>query len=133
MPDTYFALVRRHPLKSIQTEADLDAAQAVIDELLRRELDAGGRAYLDALSDLVLLYERDRHPIPPPAPSELLSYLLDERGMSQAELVRQTGIAKATVSDLVSGKRAFTVGQMRLVAGVFGLTAEAFLPKPVAG
>jgi HTH-type transcriptional regulator / antitoxin HigA len=133
MPDTYFELVRRHPLKSIQTDADLDAAQAVIDDLLRQDLDAGGQAYLDALSDLVILYERDRHPVPPLTPHELLTYLLDERGMSQAELVRRTGIAKATVSDLVSGKRAFTVEQMHVVAGVFGVPASVFLPKPGNG
>jgi HTH-type transcriptional regulator/antitoxin HigA len=129
LPDTYFALVRRHPLKSIQTDTDLDAGQAVIDDLLRQDLDAGGLAYLDALSDLVLLYERERHPVPPLAPHELLAYLLSERGLSQADLVRQTGIAKATISDLVSGKRAFTVEQMHLVAKAFGLPAEVFLPK----
>jgi HTH-type transcriptional regulator / antitoxin HigA len=133
LPDTYFELVRRHPLKSIQTDADLDAAQGVIDSLLRQDLDAGGHAYLDALSDLVILYERDRHPVPPLAPSELLAYLLDERGMSQAELGRQTGIAKATVSDLVSGKRSFTVEQMHLVAGVFGLPAPVFMPRASNG
>jgi HTH-type transcriptional regulator/antitoxin HigA len=115
--------------KSIQTDADLDAAQAVVDGLLRQDLDAGGQAYLDALSDLVILYERDRHPVPPLAPHELLAYLLAERNMSQADLVRQTRVAKATVSDLVSGKRVFTVEQMHLVAGVFGLPATVFMPK----
>ena len=128
LPDTYFELVRRHPLKSIQTDSDLDAAQAVIDDLLRQDLDAGGQAYLDALSDLVILYERDRHPVPPLALHELLSCLLHEREMSQAKLVRSTGIAKSTISDLVSGKRPFTVEQMGLVATVFGLPATVFMP-----
>lgn len=128
LPHTYFEWVRRHPLKSIQTDEELDAAQAVMDELLRKDLDAGGLAYLEALSDLVHLYERERHPIPPLAPHELLAHLLEERGLSQAELVRRTGIAKATVSDLVSGKRAFTVEQMHRVAEVFGVSATVFLP-----
>jgi antitoxin component HigA of HigAB toxin-antitoxin module len=48
-------------------------------------------------------------------------------------LVRRTGIAKATVSDLVSRKRAFTVGQMHRVAGVFGLPARVFLSKAAGG
>jgi HTH-type transcriptional regulator/antitoxin HigA len=130
--DTYLELVKRHPLKSIRTESELDVAQAVIDDLLRRELDTGGRAYLDALSDLVILYEHDHHPVPPLAPAELLAHLLAERGLSQAELVRRTGIAKATVSDLVSGKRAFTVEQMHRVAELFGLPARVFLPGAAA-
>lgn len=129
LPDTYFELVQRHPLRSIQSEAELDAAQAVVDDLLRRELDAGGMAYLDALSDLIILYEQDHHPIDPVPPHQLLAYLLEENGMSQADLVRKTGIAKATVSDLVSGKRPFTVDHMRRIAAVFGLPATVFLAE----
>ena len=129
LPDTYFEWVRRHPLKSIQSDADLDASQAVMDELLRQHLDAGGLAYLDALSDLVRVYEREHHAVPPLAPHELLAYLLEEHGLSQADLVRRTGIAKATISDLVSGKRAFTVEQMHRVAEVFGVPATVFMPK----
>ena len=40
----------------------------------------------------------------PLPPAELLAYV---RGMSQADLARRTGIAKATVSDLVDGKGSF--------------------------
>jgi hypothetical protein len=57
LPDTYFALVKQHPLRSIQNESELDAAQAVIDDLLRKELDASGTAYLEALSELVIYEE----------------------------------------------------------------------------
>ncbi|HEX3152257.1 MAG TPA: helix-turn-helix domain-containing protein [Gemmataceae bacterium] len=129
LPDSYFELVKRHPLRSIQSDAELDGAQAIMDELLRQELDSGGQAYLDTLSDLVLLYERDHHAIPPLNPQELLSHLLEDRRMSQADLVRKTGIAKATVSDLVSGKRSFTVEQMHAIASVFGLPGKVFLPR----
>ena len=45
-PDSYLDLVKRHPLKSIRTESELDTAQAVIDELLRQKLDDGAMAYL---------------------------------------------------------------------------------------
>ena len=129
MPDTYFALVRRHPLTSIRTEAELDAAQSILDALLREELDEGGLAYLDALSDLVIVYEREHHAIAALPPHELLTHMLQERGMSQADLVRSTGLAKATVSDLTSGKRPFTVDQMHVVAKVFGLPGTVFMPR----
>jgi antitoxin component HigA of HigAB toxin-antitoxin module len=58
----------------------------------------------------------------------LLAHMLKERSMSQADLVRATGLAKATVSDLVGGKRSFTVDQMHLVAKVFGLPGVVFMP-----
>jgi HTH-type transcriptional regulator/antitoxin HigA len=130
MPDTYFELVKRHPLTTIRTEAELDAAQVVIDSLLREDLDDGGRAYLDALSDLVIVYEMDHHAMAPVPPHELLGHMLEERCSSQADLVRATGLAKATVSDLVGGRRPFTVEQMNVVAKVFGLPGTVFMPKP---
>lgn len=126
-PDTYMALVKRHPLRSIRTETDLDAAQGVIDELVAEDLDAGGQSYLDALSDLVILYEREGHPVPPLSPAELLAHLLTERGLSQAELGRRAELSRAAVSELVSGKRPFTVAQMHAVAGVFGVPPAVFL------
>jgi antitoxin component HigA of HigAB toxin-antitoxin module len=129
LPDTYFELVKKHPLTTIRNEAQLDAAQAVMDGLLRQELDEGGLAYLDALSDLVILYEQDHHALAPLPPHELLAHMLEERSMSQADLVRATGLAKATVSDLVGAKRRFTVDQMHLVAKVFGLPGSVFMPK----
>jgi HTH-type transcriptional regulator / antitoxin HigA len=128
LPDTYFELVKRHPLTTIRSEAELDSAQEVLDALLRLDLDEGGLAYVDALSDLVIVYEFEHHAMAPLPPDELLAHMLKERKMSQADLVRATGLAKATVSDLVSGKRSFTVDQMHLVAKVFGLPGVVFMP-----
>ena len=130
MPDTYFDLVRRHPLTSIRTEVELDCAQSVLDRLLQQKLDDGSLAYLDALSDLVIVYEREHHAIAPLPPHELLANLLEERSMSQADLVRSTGIAKATFSELVSGRQDFTVAQMHAIAEVFGLPGTVFMPGP---
>ncbi len=129
MPQTYFELVKRHPLTTIRSEAELDAAQALMDALLRRDLDNGGRAYLEALSDLVIVYELEHYAMRPLPPHELLARMLKERNMSQADLVRATGLAKATVSDLVAGRRKFTVDQMEVVATVFGLPGVVFMPE----
>jgi HTH-type transcriptional regulator/antitoxin HigA len=133
LPDTYFELVKRHPLTRIRNEAELDAAQAVVDELLRQELDEGGLAYLDALSHLVIVYEHEHHAVAPLPPHALLAQMLQDRSMSQADLVRATGIAKATVSDLVSGKRAFTVDQMHVIAHAFGLPGRLFMASAANG
>lgn len=127
--DSYLALVKRHPLTSIRNERELDAAQAMIDELLREHLDDGGQAYLDALSDLVIVYEQEYHAVTPLPPHELLAHMLEEWSMSQADLARATGLAKATVSDLTTGKRPFAVNQMHAVANIFGLPAAVFLSK----
>ena len=61
----YFELVRRFPLRPIASASDLNAATAVIDDLIARESrTADEDAYLDVLSDVVAKYEAERHPIP---------------------------------------------------------------------
>jgi hypothetical protein len=68
LPDKYLALMKRNPLTSIRSDSDLDAAQAVVDDLLRQELDAGKQVHLDALSDLVIVYEQEHHAVAPLSP-----------------------------------------------------------------
>ena len=77
LPDTYFELVRRFPLVTVHDDVHLGEAQRVIDELLQTELDAGGEAYLDVLSDLVGRYEDEHHPVPDTSPAEVLTLLLE--------------------------------------------------------
>lgn len=125
--DSYLKLIKQHPLVSIRSEAELDKAQAVVDQLLTLDLDEGGVAYLEAMSDLILVYEQEHHAVAALPPHTLLGQMLEERSMSQADLVRATGLAKATVSDLVTGKRAFTVEQMHLVGKVFSLPGVVFM------
>ena len=105
LTDTYFEFVKRRPLTTIRSEAELDSAQEVLDALLPLDADEGGLAYVDALSDLVIVSEFEHHAMIPLPPDQLLAHMLKERNMSQADLVRATGLAKATVSDLVGGKR----------------------------
>ena len=82
---------------------------------------------VDALSDLVIVYEQEHYAVAALPPHELLAQMLAERNMSQADLARATGLAKASVSDLVTGNRPFTVQQMHTVAKVVGLSGTVFM------
>ena len=64
LPETYFALVRQFPLTHIQDEMHLELARRKLDELLQQDLDEGNEAYLEALTDLVGVYEDEHEPIP---------------------------------------------------------------------
>jgi antitoxin component HigA of HigAB toxin-antitoxin module len=99
IPESYLALVKRHPLSSIRSENDLVAAQAVIDDLLRDKLDVGTQAYLDALSDLVILYEHEHHALAPLPAHELLAQMLEDRGTTSQALTFVRGILSSAVSD----------------------------------
>ena len=63
--DTYLRLIQELPLVSIASDEHLDAAQAMLDRLTdKKKLDGGEQAYLDALCDLVVVYEDQYHSIP---------------------------------------------------------------------
>lgn len=116
----YMTLVAEFPLVSIRSERQLDGAQAVIDRLLAKgKLDAGEEMYLDALSDLVAAYEDVHYPIQPASDADMLKHLLDAKGINQAELHRQTGLPKSTISEVLSGKKPFSRVMIRTLAAFF--------------
>ncbi|MBL8830706.1 MAG: helix-turn-helix domain-containing protein [Planctomycetaceae bacterium] len=117
---TYLKRVAEFPLVSIRTEAQLRAAQQVIDQLLTQtKLDAGEQMYLDALSDLVATYEEAHYPIAPAADADMLKHLMDARGITQSQLHRDTDIPKSTISEILSGKKPFSRTIIRTLADYF--------------
>ena len=95
----------------------LEAAGKVMDRLLAQgKLDRGQQAYLDALSDLVGSYEDEHFPIEPASDADMLRHLLDAKGVSQAELHRETGISKSSISEVFSGKKPLSRPMMRKLA-----------------
>ena len=131
LPDSDFALVRRFPLVRIRTDADLAAALAVMDDLLTQELDAGGEAYLDVLSSLARAYETEHHPVPDATAAEVLRELIGANGLTATAVASRAGLAPATVSALLAGRRPPTPEQAAALAAVFRVRPTAF--RPAAG
>jgi HTH-type transcriptional regulator / antitoxin HigA len=105
---------------SIRSEAQLIAAQEVLDRLLAKgRLAAGEEMYLDALSDLVATYEDEHHAIGPASDADLLRHFMEARDVSQTELSRDTGIPKSTVSKVLAGKKPFSRQIIRKLAHYF--------------
>ena len=89
--DSYLELVTAFPLASIKSDEQLQEAQKVMDQLLARgELDDGEEMYLDALSDLVAAYEDEHYAIEPASDAEMLRHLMEAKGVTQAQLSRDT-------------------------------------------
>jgi HTH-type transcriptional regulator/antitoxin HigA len=114
--DSYLDLVVAFPLASIKSQAHLDEAQKVMDRLLAKgKLDDGEELYLDALSDLVGTYEDEHYPIEPASDAEMLRHLIEAKGITQAQLCRET----SSVSEVLAGKKPFSRQMMRTLAGYF--------------
>lgn len=127
LPDSYFALVREFPLIRIQSSRHRKQAQAVLDRLLRQDLDVGGVAYLDALTDLVESYETATEPPASAEPRDVLRLLVESSGLTQQQLSERTGIAQSSLSAMLSGNRPITVKHAQRLAAWFGVRPAAFL------
>ena len=128
VPDSYFRMVRQFPLTHIRDDVHLRAAQARIDRLLEMELDSGGQAYLDVLTDLVEAFEHEHEKIPDASEAEVLRELLRSSGLSQPQLAKKVGIAQSTISAVLSGARTLTKEQILILGRFFHVSPLAFLP-----
>src|SRR3954451_10420089 len=117
--DSYMELVLAFPLASIKTEEHLGAAQEIMDRLLARRLEAGEELYLDALSDLVASYEDEHHAIEPAADADMLRHLMEAKGLTQADLSREAGISRSSVSEVLAGKKTLSRQMIRKLATYF--------------
>ena len=127
--DEYLSLVRAFPLLSIRDDAHLADALAVIDRLTDTvERSAAEEVYLATLADLVETYEAAHVVIPPTSGRAALRYLMEENGLSQADLVPLFG-TPSIVSEVLAGKRHLALTHIRRLADHFGLPADVFIEE----
>ena len=125
--EQYLALVRAFPLVSIHSDTHLAEALAEIDRLL--DIPARSNAekeYLQALTDLVAVYEDAHVAIPPVSGVDALRYLMEENGLTQADLVPDLG-TRSIVSEVLSGKRRLALSHIARLSERFGLPADVFI------
>lgn len=126
--DTYLKLVQELPLVSIKSEEHLDAAQAMIDRMTdKKKLDGGEQAYLDALCDLVVVYEDQHHQIPAASDAVLLRHLMEAKGVTQIQLHNDTGLAKSGISEVLAGKKPFSKTMIGTLAAYFHVPTSVFV------
>jgi HTH-type transcriptional regulator/antitoxin HigA len=123
----YLALVRKHPLRPIRSEDELDRAIVMVDSLIARGvLDDGERDYLLVLGRLVEDYEKEAQSIGPVSDAVMLRFLIDSNRVTQAAVAARTGIAESTVSEVLAGKKALRRQQLAAVAGFFRVSPDVF-------
>jgi HTH-type transcriptional regulator/antitoxin HigA len=125
----YFQLVEEFPLVTIHNEEHLLAAEAVIDRLLRLDLDEGEEAYLDMLGELVAVYEDEHVIFPDATEAGVLRELMDSNQLTQSQLSLEVGISQSTISAILTGARSLTKAQVMKLAKRFNVPAEVFLPR----
>jgi HTH-type transcriptional regulator/antitoxin HigA len=124
----YIKLTKRLPLVSIRNDAHLREAGAILIELSGKDMTVGERDYFRVLSNLVGVYEDKRFPIPAITPVEAFQFLMEENGLSRAEMGEIIGSRQNRVTEILNGKRELSKEQIARLSARFRVSANLFLP-----
>lgn len=110
----------------IKTDADFQAALADIERLWDAEPDTPDGDRLDILMTLVEAYERRRHPMPPADPIAAIEFMMEQRGMTRADLEPIIG-SSGRVSEVLNRRRALSVSMIRRLSEELHIPAEILI------
>jgi HTH-type transcriptional regulator/antitoxin HigA len=124
----YARVLARVLPRVIATDEEHERFLAEVEKLMDRgeHRTAEEDAALDLMVRLIRDYEEEHHPLPDPSPHEMLRYLMEQRGMKQADLL-PVFKSRGYVSDVVNAKRAISKGHARQLAELFKVSAEVFI------
>lgn len=115
-------------IRPVKTEGDYDAALERIEALWGAAPGTSEGDELDVLLTLVSVYEQEHHPVPPPSPVEAIRFVMEQKGLRQADLVPFFG-SRAKVSEVLNGKRTLTLSMVRALHGGLGIPAEVLIQE----
>ena len=113
----------------IENEADHRDAMALLAKLMASK-DPADRVRMTAQARLVEAYERSRWPRRPASVPELLAYLMDQHGLTRADLVPLLG-TPSRVSEVLNGKRELSMSTVRRLRERFHVPADLFIAPGV--
>jgi HTH-type transcriptional regulator / antitoxin HigA len=130
----YHQLFDAFPLRPLRTDAERDRAQEMLEWLLRAKKDRRSpdeQDYFDILVRLIEEYENVHYPMGEPTDVEMVEHLMAIRGLSQTELAIGVRIHKATLSNLMTGRRRLTREHIEAIAAFFHVSPAVFYPSTV--
>lgn len=126
-PRKYGGLLAKALPKVIESEGEFDRFVDMLEKLdrLERRLTPEERALEALLVRLIQDYD-DKVELPELPPHEMVRFLMEQKGLRQADLVPVLG-SRAQVSDLVNGKRGISKAQAKKLAAYFKVSVELFI------
>jgi HTH-type transcriptional regulator / antitoxin HigA len=108
-------------------DAEFDRMVAKMEALDRRKNPTPEEEALsELLATLIEDYDDRHYPLPDVGPHEMIRYLMEQRGLKQADLVELIG-SRSQVSDMVTGKRGVSKAQARKLAEFFKVSPALFI------
>ncbi|HEV7444180.1 MAG TPA: helix-turn-helix domain-containing protein [Steroidobacteraceae bacterium] len=110
----------------IENDADHAEAKSLVEKLMGSS-DPSDLARMTAQARWMEAYERTRWPRRSPSLPDLLTYLMEEHGLSRADLVPLLG-TRSRVSEVLNGKRELSMSMVRKLRERFHIPADLLIP-----
>jgi HTH-type transcriptional regulator / antitoxin HigA len=112
----------------IDSDAELARARALVDRLWQSD-EPGDVARLQAQARLIAAYEESKWPRRPPSTADLIRHLMDQHGLSRADVVAILG-TPSRVSEVLRGKKGLSMAMVQRLRARFQVPADLLLPPP---
>jgi HTH-type transcriptional regulator/antitoxin HigA len=109
----------------VENGSDLTQAKALIEKLMGSK-DPADLARRTAQARLIEAYERARWPRRTPSLPDLLTYLMDQHGLTRADLVPFLG-TPSRVGEVLTGKRELSMSMVRRLRNRFQISADLLI------
>ena len=110
----------------IDGDAELLRARALGDRLWQSD-DPADIARLAAQARLIAAYEESKWTRRPPSTADLIRHLMDQHGLTRAELVPILG-TPSRVSEVLRGKKGLSMAMTQRLRARFRVPADVLLP-----
>ncbi len=115
-------------IKPIRNDADLQAAYALIEKLWYAEEGSDDAFYLDLLTYAVEKYEDTHYHIERPHPVDMITFHMDMRGYTKADLDELLG-SETIASEILSKKRKLTLDMIGKISKAWSIPLALLLPE----
>lgn len=125
----YGRMLARFSPKVIETDAENDAALAIIEALMQKgedKLSPEEDALLGLLVSLVEQFEKIHYDFPEGDSLGALKMLMDSNGLKPVDLAEVFG-GRSRVSEVLAGKRSISKEQAKRLGMRFGVSPAAFI------
>ena len=112
----------------IDSDAELARARALVDRLWTSD-DPADIARLEAQARLIAAYEARKWPRRPSSTAELIRHLMDQHGLTRADMVPILG-TPTRVSEILRGRKELSMAMVQRLRARFRIPADLLLPPP---
>jgi len=110
----------------IDNDAELVRAREIVDRLCKSDLPSD-IARLQAQARLIAAYEENKWPRRPASTGNLIRHLMDQHGLTRADMVPILG-TPSRVSEVLGGKKGLSMAMVQRLRARFHVPADLLLP-----